>query len=378
MSTSQSSRLRPERRAISAVARVAAVVVIIGMLSSACTFGRPNGASSQTAAAAGVQPADLVKVVDQHGPVRVDGATGLPGTTGLLEAPHYWFGLRWLHHTDLISVEQNLQMRLTPNAATELRAAGGHEFVMAQMRQYVEGWPQIPGQPKPDVKAEIVVGDRPPVPLTRPPAGLDIILVSAPRGAPVLVRVIDEGRAQSIDLRTGKPVDVLAIYARPRIGYTTFGYKEPGTIRIAGISRQLTTSILAPTTGELSVRLEPWTPKGGWAAPGRAWLVAGGLTAFSDSIERNRDLALFYDLDAATSFTLLLPDGSRIAAQPDKIDAGTRTGEATRFYVSFDVPETFTAATLRLTPDGSVVGNRGKATWATRPPAKEFPLAITT
>jgi hypothetical protein len=378
MSTSQSSRRRPERRAIGAVARVATVVVIVGMLSSACALGRPNAASSPTAAAAGVQPADLVKVVDQHDTVRVDGATGLPGTTGFLEAPHYRFGLRWVHHTDLISIEQNLQMRLTSNAATELRAAGGHEFVMAQMVQYVDGWPQVPEQPKPDVKTEVVVGDRPPVPLTSPPAGLDIIVVSAPKGAPVLVRVIDEGRAQSIDLRTGKPVDVLAVYARPHTGYTNFGYKEPGTIRIAGISRQLTTSILAPTTGQLSVGLEPWIPKGGWAAPGRAWLIAGNLTAFSDSIEHHRDLALIYDLDAATSFTLLLPDGSRIAAQPDKIDAGTRTGEWTKFSVFFDVPDTFTAATLRLTPDGSVVGYRGKATWTTRPPAKEFPLAITT
>jgi hypothetical protein len=194
----------------------------------------------------------------------------------------------------------------------------------------------------------------------------------------VLVRVIDEGRAQSIDLRTGKPVDVLAIYARPRHGYTNFGYKEPGTIRFAGISRQLTTIITAPTTAQLSVDLQPWIPKDGWAAPGRAWLVAGGLTAFSDSIEHHRDLALFYDLDAAASFTLLLPDGSRIAAQPGEIDAGTRTGEITRFYVAFDVPDTFTAATLRLTPDGRVVGNRGKATWTTRPPAKEFPFTITT
>lgn len=379
MSTSHARRKRSERRAIGIFARVTAVILAVGVSSFACTFGKPNAGSSQPAAAAGVQPADLVKVVDQHGPVRVDGATGIPGTTGFLEAPHYWFGVRWLHHTDRISVEQNLQMRLTDNPASELRAAGGHEFVMAQLRQVVEtSWPQIAGQPEPDVKVEVVVGDRPPVQLARTPAGLAVIVVSAPRDAPVLVRVIDDGRAQSIDLRTGKPVDVLAIYARPHTGHTPFGYKEPGTIRMGGISRQLTTSILAPPVSELSIALEPWIPKGGWAAPGRAWLVAGVLTASSDSIERNRDLGLIYDLDAATSFTLLLPDGSRVAAQPDEIDAGTRTGEPTRFNVSFDVANTFTAATLRLTPNGSVGGNRGTATWVTHPPTKEYPLAIST
>ncbi|MBL7255344.1 hypothetical protein [Paractinoplanes lichenicola] len=101
----------------------------------------------------------------------------------------------------------------------------------------------------------------------------DALLAVVPAGAEVRLDLTDEGRTQSLDLRTGKrAVAVAAFYP---LRQASAGPSERWRYRGSTY-----TSIIA----SLNARLSPWTEEKGWAPAGRAWLT-GKVSVSVGSLE---------------------------------------------------------------------------------------------
>jgi len=87
----------------------------------------------------------------------------------------------------------------------------------------------------------------------------------------------------------------------------------------------------------VSARLDPWRDRLGWAPPGQAFVA---VTV--KDLHVTEPCCVLTGIEAEPRWTLALPDGSVIAARPAPSPSGT---------VVFEVPETVTAAELRLALD---------------------------
>lgn len=174
-----------------------------------------------------------------------------------------------------------------------------------------------------DVKAaaqvDIVVGGGVVLPLTAPFGVFNrdtgtferewvLSVCAVPEGADVALRVTDEGRRVSVDLRTGAPIEDEGWVA-------TAGFREPLAVRIGDARQRLTRELVTvPTdttpvqtsTFELDLALEAidallaWTPEDGWAQPGMRWLrIATGARA---SFEPADNPSAVMDIDVVKSF----------------------------------------------------------------------------
>jgi hypothetical protein len=189
----------------------------------------------------------------------------LPGTTpvaGELHGPHFGYALTGAGTTRSAPAGLDIAAGAVPAAGSDLFLA---TFGPTTAPPYENRPPTV----------ELVVGSEVrPLDLTIPTGTLAVVV---PAGAFPLLQVTDNGRRQTLDLRTGeRGGDVPELYYPPVAAawkatspaVTTLRLGGPATAALSIPDRSV--QIGLPT---VTADLEPWIPEHGWAAEGRAWLV---------------------------------------------------------------------------------------------------------
>jgi hypothetical protein len=238
------------------------------------------------------------------------------------------------------------------------KPAPGHELVVVRA---AERW-FIPariedsgGRPE---KVELVAGDA-----TRP-SPLDhtlfegTLVFSVPAGGRAALRVTDEGRTQTLDLRKLEQEDVVEGYYPIRSG----GFSETQDTDNSVFVRVSGRGVSAIPAGkrfvglhvdDVEATLQPWFAGRGWAPDGKAWLVVDlELTA---SPVQGVNETILWNLEA-DSFRLTGPDGKRIAAKGEPVRTDVlRTGYG---RLTAAVPSGLTSVTLSFAPVGTAKTDR--------------------
>jgi hypothetical protein len=274
-------------------------------------------------------------------------------------------------------------------------AAPGYELVLAAISNRQDpGTDPVLDRPR-DPVAEVVVGEqRTPLEEMPDPGTVAFLVVSVPEGGDVLLRLEDDGRSQSIDLRTAERTEQIdGFYAEARqdldATYTGAG-GLPGLDPSSGAPAPIAYDLVLPID---EAARKAWVAQEGYAADGRAWLevVVGDLALTPATIDGRRPLdtcPLLRTLSSALatnlSFSVTDENGGEIRAEPDLIGKVAETGN-----VVFDVPAGFTSGTLHITPGaGPVVGyttnagvlvvpDNNECMWMTPPAEQTIPLDLT-
>ncbi|WP_327011095.1 hypothetical protein OHA72_29780 [Dactylosporangium sp. NBC_01737] len=240
-----------------------AVVAVCGLLAGC------GGAPVKVPASAVPSPVSVAEdlAVVAGGGIAVPAAKQLPAKAAI-GGPDYAVRLAEVgtaDHLEPAVVTQFGRMQSAtgvPRDASGPVAAGtGKEFLFVRLAAV----PGVKSEPSPKVKARLRVGER-----ARPVEGIvspgSVLVALVPVGAPVTLVVADEGKDQSVDLRTGAVgPDAVAAYLKPR-PYGEVTYKLIGQI----------TGEPARTNVEITVSaaLEPYDHRlnGTWAPAGHTWL----------------------------------------------------------------------------------------------------------
>ncbi|MBV1849965.1 hypothetical protein [Catellatospora tritici] len=162
-----------------------------------------------------------------------------------------------------------------------------------------------------------------------------ILIVCVPTGAPVLLKMSDKGRTQTLDLRSGKR----GPDANP-LFYTRYAMKDFG----------VRTNIRPPDPGRIdmsgSLALLPWTEEHGWAPAGKAWLHFEGFL-----YQMLADTDGPVTLDLSRSITVTVGGKTCPASAEKRLLADTPTSTSTPEPLDIAVPAGFRTGTLRLDPE---------------------------
>lgn len=278
---------------------------------------------------------------------------------GYLRGPHFSLKLSWSAvGPELESVNTLFDIAdLTPRRAPE-----GHELILLGVDpQYRKGHYK-PGKKKP--RAELVVGEREtlleslPLPPSEVPVDADatVVVAAVPDGAPVKLKVTDEGRAQTLDARTGeRGEDAIEGYYRPNYDELPMAEKhaDAGVSVLGGADHVSTTLKVDFTNITTNLRqphafLAPYTPQQGWAPDGRAWLVVTPPRVFVEPDLEKPGLTL-KGLDPQL-FRIRLPSGELVHELDGERTLETHMGTAVEDYedLIFNVSEDFTKGELQI------------------------------
>jgi hypothetical protein len=340
--------------------RIATVGVALAVVAVAVAFGvhpwslhRPDRSPAR--------PADFVTVLDNPPSSRHSTGKVLTPDRAILAGPH--FGLRYLW------IETTAH---DPTGA--YRAAARHEFLFVLGEHGTGGSYLV--RPEDQVTAAVVVdGVSRPLPRV-PTTGL---LVSVPTGHGATLTVTDEGRTQSLDLRSGlrRSDEIPGYYRSQRIDMTGLEYNATGIAVAAGHLLNVKISV---QFYQASVSVEPWVPGLGWAQSGHAWLQMSTVVIDAWVTPHGNDILNAYafgaDLvtDFPTSFTVAVSGGPEVAAKP-----GTTWGLQAQVTLFFDVPEYFTSGALVIHPGRTLRPHKLDpipAVWRQTPATGQLPLAI--
>jgi hypothetical protein len=242
-------------------------------------------------------------------------------------------------------------------------AAEGHEIVLVEFTPLPEGARPLVGDPGEPTRIEVLGGPE----LGPEMFGQDyprgVYAFSVPAGGHPVLRVTDEGRAQSLDLRTGRRgADAVPGFHPMRQGSHQF--PSPGRngwlyFRMSGKGASGIPSsqrLAATHLTRLDVALSPWTRDGGWAPAGKAWLL----------VEPGVSSGQVNTADPEVSFEMG-PEGFR-ATGPDGTPYPLR-GEPVRSTPLSDapiltaaVPASLTSVTIRFAPRPTGSTSKGKVT----------------
>jgi hypothetical protein len=204
------------------------------------------------------------------------GLRELPGDDADLRGPHFMVDIDW------IATGLMIKEKPTPEvpALTARRATDGQELLLvAVTSEQTTG--QFPIGDKKLVTELVVDGKKTPLsmlPLAQPADGLPtlaegaLIVASVPREAPVELVVTDEGRSQSVDLRTGKRTASIDRYYGPAATLLLINTDVPLTFA-GGAAPLHVADHSIPEINDKVAMLAPWIPEQGWAADGHIWLV---------------------------------------------------------------------------------------------------------
>lgn len=343
--------------------RLFALPALLGVaLAGGCTGEKPSKhvpyptleSESAVAEAPGIELA--LPVVVAH-PQRQIEVPGRQAGNGDLVGLSVRFKLRWRVTTDRLPASAvRLLKPNTTGPVSPILAPAGRELVAVQVDS---GAPdkfgrQPGGEVASDAAVSLVVGDQT-VPVNEKLENLDVLIVNAPKGAPVLVKLTEYGRTQSMDLRTGAPgPDVVPGMTGPRDLTVPVAHTTEGTVTSGGVTRPFKVGIEG-----MKGELQPYLTGLGWAAPGRQWMVVR-VRASGDGAPVNAPPNWFwvtFVFDAAQSFTVALPSGERVSprsAPPVEMKPNFSTGSQSATVTAvFDVPAGVTAATLRVTVTGT-------------------------
>jgi hypothetical protein len=253
--------------------RTGVLVLGLGLLLGGCVSRVDNGEVLPAQEPGSVEEL----VVNTPGFATVpDGMREVSGDDADLRGPHFMIDIDW------IAVGSMIKEKPTPSVPelTARRAADGQELLLVSVTS-VEIMGQFPaGDAKP--VAELVVdGERTPLPslpLPQPADGVPVsaegvmITASVPRGASAELAVTDEGRSQSVDLRTGKRFVAIDRYYGRAATLVVFNTDIPLTFPGGSVTLHAQDHAMAEIDPKVAM-LAPWTPGQGWAADGRVWLM---------------------------------------------------------------------------------------------------------
>jgi hypothetical protein len=318
--------------------KAAVLFVTLGALlatGSSCARGG-SAPTSSTSAADSVAPADYAEVTPVVRMDPIPGATKLPATA-VLGGPDFAVHLAETATVDHLDAEWLRRARLAADSAGPLRAAPGQELLLVRLSDIAALRDRRPAGVWNDVQASIVVAGKPRR-LANPQAGDAVLVAAVPKDAPVQLTVIDQGRTQSIDLRTG------AVGPGAIREYTLPPMK--GAVEYDLLVRP-SPFFPSATDLELSAILRPYDARSGWAPPGRAWLT------MSIKLRLSGPETIAGDLDRAASLrlrssgkALRVPAGKAEVSQENLIEFAASDSFVT------SVPAGLRSVTVSFIPKG--------------------------
>ncbi|WP_426502944.1 hypothetical protein ACPPVO_35645 [Dactylosporangium sp. McL0621] len=313
---------------------VALVLTLAGCGAGPASRSAAVVAGSSSAAASGpfTVPEDYVAVGSG---TRAD-TFGVLGVTpkqlplgAALAGPHFGF---WIDATAVlqrITPEQQRAYGIPSEDINQVLLPGaGREFLLTRMNEH--GTMTNPAKPNGPLKAAVVVNGAA-RPIKDAPTGGDVVVVAVPVGADPLLSVTDEGRTQSITLRTGQRRDNIPL-CYPLLENQV---RLEDLIHVPSLNKADETYWMQAT---IWFTLRPWIAERGWAPNGRAWLVV------------NFDLDVPHDF----GYELKLAPSLKItgATVPIPGDLVLRTDHSWSTFV--DVPDSLRKLGVTFRASGSV------------------------
>lgn len=257
------------------------------------------------------------------------------------------------------------------------QAAPGHEFIAAYAQPGTTA--QFRAEPDDRVTAVVVVNG------TARAVPRDVLtnfkglLVSVPKGLSATLRVTDDGRTQSYDLRAGKrgPDAIAGYYQRQELNISSNDAGYTGTGTCPDVPYILNVTLPCSVRIEFlldtdSFSLQPWLPALGWARNGRTWLLVTNVTYLPDPAPVTiAPGGGSFTPEASKTFTVRLPDGTSTGVMPQ---TAATFGTSQPAALAFSVPAGFTQGTLLVHPDGKLIVTGEPSHWSTPPPVKRIPL----
>jgi hypothetical protein len=258
-----------------------------------------------------------------------------------LAGPHYAFRIDSIAVLDKLTPEQQRAYSIpSEHGRSTLLPGEGREFLLARMHE--RGSVARPEEKPSGPLTAAVVLDGKGRPLRDAPKVGDVVVWWGPRGADPLLSVTDEGRTQSITLRTGQRRDAMALFYPPLSNQV----RLEDLVHIPALNEKDQGFRFQATIG---FSLEPWVPGRGWAPPGRAWLVVGfSLGLPRDKVRLALNLSRSLKISGA-SFTI-----------PATL-AGDQGWSATA-----EVPESLRSLTVTYRTSGTITDPAGKVLQYTR------------
>ncbi len=305
-------------------------LTVLAVFLTGCTTPEPEPEPTPSGPAAEVVAADYVRMAlgtpKETSPV-LHQKHPLTAQDAAIIGPEYAAAFDWTATASRIDAEDAIRMGLTGAIA----APSGAELFLVHVAHPL---------PRPVGKAgvltpatHVVVGGQARSSAVR--FGRDgILIVCVPTGAPVLLKMTDKGRTQTLDLRTGKR----GADANP-LFYTRYAMKDFG----------VRTNIRPPDPGRIDLSgklaLLPWTEEHGWAPAGKAWLHFEG---FLTQVLADTDGPVTMDL--SRSITVTVGGKAYPASAEKRLLADTVTMTSAPEPLDIAVPVGFRIGTLRLDP----------------------------
>lgn len=273
--------------------RAAVLTACVAVVLAGCGGSRGREADpvpSASASAEGAVPDDYAAVVadDVVGSLAEQGVPGVrefDPEAAYLQGPHFHFGIEEVAEVTAFEPRNRNRLTLAGKPFGTLRARPGGALLLALLHQPSD--PHAKAEPV-NARALVVVAGQ-----SRNIGEVGrsrdtLIAVAVPPGVDATLVVSDNGRVQSISLRTGaRGRDAVAAYHPLRAGNRTL----TDGIEISGLERRL------QLTGSVLARKYPYVAGRGWAQPGRIWLTV--------DVEVGTIAARYTcELDAARSFTV--------------------------------------------------------------------------
>jgi hypothetical protein len=356
------------------------LVTVAALAGVACGALAGCGGSERAGSAAGVKAlqasADYVAVTlggfDSFGP-----STKLDPAQASLVGPHSAVAFSGVVTTPSISGYQVAALGLIdPQAKQGLRPADGHEFLILRTVRAEVPWMGVGSEPPTTAMTLRTGGES--RPLNKQFGGDHTLTLSVRSGQEATLVLTDEGRVQTLDLRTGRRGgDPIPLYYPLRVadvkgsfgswarvsGVTVDGMAQGNLIAVGGTSGRAT--------------LHPFRSKLGWARPGRAWLEVG-IGRWTDMLTK-----AVITVDVAASFTLTTPDGTRISPVPGTGDIRIESvisADTPTSIVMFDVPDSFRSGAVGFAPRGTIVatvnGQQKTGTISSHTPSKPATISL--
>lgn len=339
---------------------MAAILAVLVAMTSACS----REAEDSAAESGETETLSLYSTGGRAGPVSQLGLAVTELTDALLVSPHQSIAFSgWAVAKELTGEQLSTAGVVIkdgqglPTPVHQMRAPEGHELLMVDAAD-AGVIPISRNDAMNKVSFTLVVGG-----VSRPLGNSlfaynvrDALLAVVPAGAEVRLDLTDEGRTQSLDLRTGKRINAAAAFYPVREASVS-----PSEVwRYRG---RTYTTVSAGITSTLT----PWSEEKGWAPVGRAWLT-GKVSATVTSVELpdtskvvRTPAAITVDLgrDLRLSGTgvpsRLFPAGTSLLAIDPANDPGIPEEAKSRTF-TVDVPETLSKFTVAFTTDVTTAG----------------------
>lgn len=256
-------------------ARGVLALTLTGIISACGPALRPPPTPTPTNSTDPVVSDNYVAITSDKHAAQIGGRRFTDNSLGLLIGPHFLIRQQSIGTVSDISAGTARAIGLDG----PVRAAPGHEFVVADFTPYVGYHQPVPAKGRqpgslrgakldPGHSQSVVVG-KSTRPLRTLPAGGTLLIVAAPVKARVQLKVVDSGRTQLLDLRTGRRARDAVSGFYPNQDWTPPYPLDDNAWLGKGVAgrRPIATKVM-----KVQAQLTPFAPDAHWSRPGRAWL----------------------------------------------------------------------------------------------------------